>query len=208
MRTSRADGSRSRRAGAGYTLIELTVVVLIIMTVAAVGLPPLLSWVDEGNLGAASRRLAGMVRYVRHEAARRQQRFFLTIDLENHAYWIETLRDLRTFDPMTYSASWSDPEDQRYEPYEDEFVGRQELRKRIVFDRVVYQNADFERSGKVRIEFRPDGTTESVSIYLRNTSQMEATIRLDGDTGRVEVYDYRVEPERQLELYEQYESQD
>jgi len=208
MRTSRAGDSAVSRRSAGYTFIELTVVILIIMTVAAVGIPPLLSWLDEGNLGAESRRLAGAVRYVRHEAARRQKTFYLTLDLEHHAYWIETRRDPGEYEPLGYSTSWSDPEDERYEPYEDEFVTRQELRRRVVFDRVIRGDSTFERSGKVRIEFRPDGTAEGVSIYLRNTAQMEATVRLNGDTGRVEIYNYRIEPELRPELYEQYEAEE
>jgi len=189
----------------GFTFIELTVVIVIMMAVAAIGVPNLLSWVNESNLGAASRRLSGMIRYVRNEAARRQKTFYLTIDLDNHAYWMETKRDPKDIETPAYYTSSSSPEDEDYELFEDEFVARQELRKRVVFDSVVYADLMPEDYGKVRIAFRPDGTTETVAIYLKNTQEMEATVMLDGDTGRMYVYDYRVEPEPPLVLYEQYD---
>lgn len=184
----------------GYTFIELTVVLVIIMTVAAVGVPRLVSWVNEGNLGAASRRLAGTIRYVRNEAARRQKSFFLTIDIEENAYWIEVRRDPSEIEHRGYYTSWGDPEDENFEPFEDEFVTRRELRRRIVFSQV-----NDETYGKFRIEFRADGTTQDVAIYLQSTEERVATVTLDADTGRVEIYDYLFEPEPKPTLYEQYD---
>ena len=200
-----ASEQMKRRTRNGYTFIELTVVLVIIMTVAAVGVPRLVSWVNEGNLGAASRRLAGTIRYVRNEAARRQKSFFLTIDIEENAYWIEVRRDPSEIEHRGYYTSWGDPEDENFEPFEDEFVTRRELRRRIVFDRVLYDDFDEQRYGKVRIEFRADGTTQDVAIYLQSTEERVATVTLDADTGRVEIYDYLFEPEPKPTLYEQYD---
>jgi prepilin-type N-terminal cleavage/methylation domain-containing protein len=189
----------------GYTFIELTVVMVIILSVAAVGVPRLVSWVNDENLGAESRRLAGLIRYIRNEAARRQTRFYLTIDIEGNAYWVDARRDPSEIERPSYYVSWEDPEDLEFEPYEDEYVTRRELRRRIVFDRVLSDDAQEEHYGKVRIEFRPDGTTEDVAIYLRNTQERVATLVLDGDTGAVEIFDYLFEPEPKPTLYEQYD---
>jgi prepilin-type N-terminal cleavage/methylation domain-containing protein len=189
----------------GFTFIELTVVMVIILTVAAIGVPRLVSWVNDENLGAESRRLAGMIRYVRNEAARRQKRFYLAIDIEANAYWIDVKRAPGEFEPPSYYVSWRDSGDDEYAPYEDEFVERRELRRRIVFDRVLGEDNEEERYGTVRIEFRPDGTTETATIYLKNTQERVATLALDGDTGKVDIYDYLFEPEPKLTLYEQYD---
>jgi type II secretory pathway pseudopilin PulG len=196
----------SRRAArAGYTFLELAVVLMIIVTVIAVGAPRVLSWVDAGNLGAESRRLAGVIRYVRNEAARHCKSFFLTLDVERAAYWIETRRDPREIDERTYYVSWEDPEDQDYELFEDDFVSRRELRRRIIFEEVTSDAGFGDRYGKVRIELRPDGTTETVAIYLASTDGRIATVMLDGHTGRVRIYDYREELEPPPVLYEQYD---
>lgn len=194
----------SRSARHGYTFIELTVVLVIILTVAAIGMPRLLSWVNEGNLGAAGRQLAGMIRYVRNEAARRQKPFFLAIDLEQNAYWVETRRDSRTAGNAGSAGDWQDAGEEDFRPFDDEFVSRQELRKLIVFDRVVYGDLSEEDFGTVRLAFWPDGTTQTVAIYLKNTQDMVTTVVLDGDTGRVEVFDYDFDLEPPPVLYEQY----
>ena len=195
--------SRSNRAG--YTFIELTVVMVIILSVAAIGVPRLVSWVNDENLGAESRQLAGMVRYVRNEAARRQKRFYLAIDIEENTYWIDVQRDRDEYERPSYSVSWRDSGDDDYTPYEDQFVKRRELRRRIVFDRVVGDDGREEHYGTVRIEFRPDGTTETMAIYLKNTQERVATLVLDGDTGKIEIFDYFFEPEPKPVLYEQYD---
>ncbi len=177
---------------------------VIILTVAAIGVPRLLSWVNEGNLGAESRRLAGAIRYVRSKAAQRHASFFLTLDLEHAAYWIELRRDPGEIDRPGYYLSWEEPEDKEFEAYEDDFVSRRELRRRIGFERVAFAEGTDEQYGKVRIEFRPDGTTETVAIYLAATEARVATVTIDGDTGRVTIYDYYEELEPPPVLYEQY----
>lgn len=198
----------SKRTHNGFTFIELTVVLVIIATVLLVAVPNLLAWVNAGDLGAASRRLAGAIRYVRNEAARRQKSFFLALDLEEHTYRVETRRDPDEVEHATITIERQDPEDEYFKPYEDGFIARQELPKRIVFDRVVFDDFTEERYGTARIEFRPDGTTQTVTIYLKNTGELEATVTLDGDTGRVEMYDYRFEPDPKPVLYEQYDLDD
>jgi Tfp pilus assembly protein FimT len=108
--TSRA-GSWPTKPSAGYTFLELTVVITIILMAVAIGVPRLLSWVNEGNLGAECRRLAGTIRYVRNEAARRRTSFFLTLDLENAAYWIDVRRDPSQVEHRGYyvSSTWRPP---------------------------------------------------------------------------------------------------
>ena len=177
---------------------------VIILTVAAIAVPRLLSRVNEGNLGAECRRLAGTIRYVRSKAAQRRTSFFLTLDLEKGVYWIELRRDPSEIGHPGYYVSWEDPEDKEFEAYEDDFVSRRELRRRIDFERVALAEGTDEHYGKVRIEFRPDGTTETVAIYMAATDQRVATVTLDGDTGRVRIYNYREELEPPPLLYEQY----
>jgi len=190
---------------AGFTLIELIVVIMIMMTVAGVGLPRLLSFVDNGNLGAESRRLAGMIQYARHEAARQQRSFFLTMDLEAHAYWIEVRRDPSEIEDPGYWVSGRNDEDGEYQTYEDIYVARQELRRRLMFDYV--ENADHNREtyGKVRLEFRPDGTSDTVAIHLKLDENRQATVMVNGQTGKVEIFDYFEELEELPELHEQYD---
>jgi len=198
----------TKRTRNGFTFIELTVVLVIIATVLLIAVPNLLAWVNASDLGAASRRLAGTIRYVRNQAARRQTSFFLALDLEEHTYRVETRRDPDEVEHATITIERQDPDDDYFKPYEDGFIQRQELPKRIVFDRVVFDDFTEERYGTARIEFRPDGTSQTVAIYLKNTGDLQATVTLNGDTGRVEMYDYDYEPIPKPVLYEQYNLDD
>ena len=177
----------------------------ILMAVAAIGVPRLLSWVDEGNMGAECRRMAGMMRYVRNEAVRRQKSLFLTLDMEERAYWVEVRREQDELSKPSFYSSWDDSDDLEYEPYEDDLVGRRELRKRLVFDRVAFDDGSEEQLGTVRIEFRPDGTSETVAVYFMLNEHRKATVMLNGDTGRVKVFDSEEEIEPRPVLYEDYD---
>jgi Tfp pilus assembly protein FimT len=189
----------------GYTFLELTIIMAIIMMVAAIGVPRLLSWVNEGNLGAECRRLAGTIRYLRSKAAQHRESFFLTLDIEKAAYWSELRRDPSEIEHRGYYVSWEDPSDEEFETYEDDLVSRRELRRRVAFEHVVFAEGADEHYGKVRIEFRPDGTSETVAIYLTATDGRVATVMINGHTGRVTIYDYREELEPLPVLYEQYD---
>jgi hypothetical protein len=141
---------------------------------------------------------------VRNEAVRRQKSLFLTIDVEQRAYLVETRRPQDELKKASFYSSWGNPSESEFEPYEDDFVGRRELRKRLVFDRVVFDDSSEERFGTARIEFRPDGTSDTVAVYFMLSEQRKATVMLNGDTGRVEVFDSEEELEPRPVLYEDY----
>jgi prepilin-type N-terminal cleavage/methylation domain-containing protein len=189
----------------GFTFIELAVVMTILMAVAAIAVPRLLSWADEGNMGAECRRLAGVMRYVRNEAVRRQRSLFLAISTEERAYWVETRRDPSEIEKPTFYTSWDEPVDTEYEPYEDDFVGRHELRQRLVFDRVVFDDGSEEQFATARIEFRPDGTSQTAAVYMMLDEHRKATVMINGDTGRVKVFDSEEELEPRPVLYEDFD---
>lgn len=194
-----------RRHRAGFTLIELIVVMVIMATVVGIALPRLVAWIGHGDLGAEARRLAGMIRYARYEAARQQRPFYLTLDLEQHAYWIELRRDPDEVEDPGYWVSGWDSSDREYTPYEDNYVGRQELRRRLLFDHVEFADGTRETYGKVRLEFRPDGTSETVAIYLALEEERQATVIVNGQTGKVDIYDYYEELEPPPELFEDFD---
>lgn len=59
------------RATAGFTLLELLLVILIIGIGAAIAFPSITTWRQDANLSADTRRLHGFLQQVRTEAVKR-----------------------------------------------------------------------------------------------------------------------------------------
>jgi prepilin-type N-terminal cleavage/methylation domain-containing protein len=82
------DGVNGRRRGeGGFTLVELSIVVLIIAIVTRIALPRLRS-VTAAELSAAARRLSATTRYLYEEAALRGTPLVLFFDLDRQEYWV------------------------------------------------------------------------------------------------------------------------
>jgi len=71
----------------GYTLIELSVVVLLIGIMLLVTVPRVWDTLLNDNLKAVTRRLINTVRELRYESVREQTDYILHIDLNNPAFW-------------------------------------------------------------------------------------------------------------------------
>jgi len=71
----------------GYTLIELSVVVLLIGIMLLVAVPRVRDTLLNDDLKAVTRRLISSARELRYESVREQTDYILHIDLTNPAFW-------------------------------------------------------------------------------------------------------------------------
>ena len=89
----------SRRRAAGFTLVELLVVLAILVLVAGISVPYLRgSASDRVRLEAATRRLAAALRLSRTAAVLRQTEIALVVDAERHEFSSAAVAR-ETFDP-------------------------------------------------------------------------------------------------------------
>jgi prepilin-type N-terminal cleavage/methylation domain-containing protein len=72
----------------GYTLIELSVVVLLIGTMLLIAVPRVRDTLLNDDLKASTRRLISSARQLRNETIREQTDYILHIDIGNPAFWI------------------------------------------------------------------------------------------------------------------------
>lgn len=71
----------------GYTLIELTIVVLLIGLMLTFAAPRVRDVLQEDGLKTAARQLNGAVKELRNEAVREQVDYVIQFNLDNGEYW-------------------------------------------------------------------------------------------------------------------------
>jgi len=71
----------------GYTLIELSVVVLLIGMMLLIAVPQVRDTLLSDDLNAATRQLVGTARELKNEAVREQVDYLLHLDLDQPGFW-------------------------------------------------------------------------------------------------------------------------
>ena len=164
--------SDQRSGERGFTLIELSIVILIIAIVARFAIPKLRS-ITGAELTATTRRLANTTRYLYEEAALRGTVLTLYFDLDRQEYWVAR----------------SDPETGL--PVEDTepLAKRVRLPPDVRIADVVVPGAGKLSAGLVPTRFYPEGYADRSVIHLGDTEGHAYTLRIDPVRGRAEVFE-------------------
>lgn len=89
-------GKTAECRGAGFTLLELIIVLVLIGLLMVVSIPALRDRVFDDPLRAAGRKLIGYIDGVRDMAVREQRSYVLFIDLNENRLWYLREADLKT----------------------------------------------------------------------------------------------------------------
>jgi len=159
----------------GFTLIELSVVLLVLAVVLAF-VTPRFRELTEYDIKTSSRRLAGTIRYLFNEASIRHTHYRLNYDLKEREYWVTYLDEERQFkeDPSILSA-------------------RVRLPGTVHFEDIVTQHAGKVYEGKTFTQFFPIGWVEETIIHLGDTRERHYSLLVMPLTGKVRIYDRYVE---------------
>jgi len=160
-----------RRGGQhGFTLIELSIVILIILIISYFALPRLFR-LTGAELSASTRRLAQTTRYLYEEAALRGTVLTLFFDLDQQQYWVAHTEEGTGF------------------PVEDNDI----LGRRVtlppgvrITDVSLPGNGKFAE-GLVPTRFYPEGYADRTVIHLADENGRAYTVRVDPVRGRGEV---------------------
>jgi prepilin-type N-terminal cleavage/methylation domain-containing protein len=162
--------SDRREAQHGFTLIELSIVVLIIAIVTYFAFPRLRS-LSGAELSASTRRLAQTTGYLYEEAALRGTVLTLFFDLDQQQYWV------------------AHPEEGTGYPIEDTDL----LARRVALpDGVRITDVDVPGTGTISqglvpARFYPEGYADQALVHLADADGHTYTVRVDPLRGRGEV---------------------
>ena len=170
MKTCRAGNSNSP---AGFTLLELVVVMLILTAMLGLVLPEASLVFMRNDLKTSSRRLAGAVAYARSQAMLERRVQELTLDLDAGRFWIGAEGD-------------SDKSDLRP-------ARKQALVGKVRFMDVRKARDEQRSSGQVALRFQPKGLVEPAVIHLAGSGERVQTLFIKAFNGRCIIQDGYVE---------------
>jgi prepilin-type N-terminal cleavage/methylation domain-containing protein len=159
---------------AGFTLIELSIVILIIAIVARIAIPRLRS-LTGAELTATTRRLANTTRYLYEEAALRGTVLTLYLDLDRQEYWVAHVDD-DTGDVVE----------------DTDVLGRRvRLPPDVRIANVTVPGIGKFEEGVVPTRFYPEGYADRSVIALADEEGHSYTLRIDPIRGRAEISEGR-----------------
>jgi type II secretion system protein H len=164
-------------SAAGFTMIELMVVLMIIGLITALVAPNLEAFVPKARIDAATKVLVANIDHMRSEARIQGKRCSLELDLD-HARW------RRVFPPEERLTTDQDVDS--LEPRHEEWS---DLQEGVEFVSAGNQVEGLAKGGKFALVFDHNGFTGDQSIVLRLHSDptMVWTINIHGLTGQCEV---------------------
>lgn len=167
-------GTSSRGRPSGFTLLELSIV-LLVLAIAASFVIPRLRDAQSAALQASAARLAATARLLYEEAAFRRTPMRLNLDLDKQVYWVTVLRD--------------DLETPEFVPDAAMLTRPVALPDAVVFADVVLPALGTVKEGIVFAQFFPEGYADPLLVHLMNRRNEYATMAIEPLTGRTRVGD-------------------
>lgn len=174
MESTRITDQGSSKVG-GFTLIELTVIIVILGVMLTLVIPKL-GELGNANLKQSARHLTGMIRFLKDEAQAKKKVYRIRFDVHEGRYWAEVM-----------------------ELTSEQTVEFRHLQSEIGSEASLSGNTTF-REIKVSshpddpyIQFTPDGWVEQASIHLRDAQDRDFTLLVKPLTGNTELREGYVE---------------
>ncbi len=167
-----------RKAAKGFTLIELTIIIVILGVLLSLAIPRL-GEIGEANLKRSARHLTGMIRFLRDESQSRKMVYRLRFDAQGGRYWAEV---------MTLTS------DQAVEwiRVQSEMGTEASLSGQTTF-------RDVQVSGHPDdpyIQFTPDGWVENAAIHLQDGAGRDFTLLVNPLMGSTELREGYIEQQQ------------
>lgn len=175
--TGRETRDARRTIDSGFTLLEVTLVLLILAVIISFAIPKLRDSSTQ-ELQSHVRRLATTFRFLRNEAVLNGRTYMLNYDLDQQRYWI-TSEDV----PGGVSAGDGAAKDEL-----GLFARPVALPNTVAFSDIVFQGIGKLQQGQMFTRFYPDGFVEPTVVHMDNGREA-FTLTVWPLTGQVTIYD-------------------
>ncbi len=172
--STRTSTRGTSREAPGFTLIELSVVLLILGILLSLAVPRLVS-LSEARLDRAARRLATLMAYLRDEASLRGRIYRLSLDLDGEGYEVAVQAPFASGRiAEDFTSAW------------DPYTAPMQLPDGVRFDSVA--NAQETRTvGAAEIYFLPEDAMGSLTIRLSQDAGATLELAFDGFSGETRI---------------------
>jgi len=181
------------RSRAGFTLIELTLVVLLLAILTAVGAPKFRQLYEYSEMQKVTSDVAGALRYAQQRALMERVPIHLVIDVEKQAFWvpIEQKPEQRHYASRHHRRKPSRQTSRRRGRVREVKEIRSALPEGFIFE-FVYKVADDQeiRRREGEIVMYPDGSADETFITIlrlanKKDDERRIFIKIDSATGRI-----------------------
>ena len=153
----------------GFTLVELSIVILLLSLVLLVSIPRFSAVLVGQRLNSSGHLITGMVRYVYDQATAKKRLYRLNYDLKEGDLWVTFLND------------------------EGEYVDDQSIlaRKRKLAPGIQFEDiaspAEKVKEGRTYTQFFPSGLVDRAIIHLRTDGGTQLSVLIHPLSGRVTI---------------------
>lgn len=169
----------------GFTLVEILIVLAIIATVLAIGLPAI-ERVTQQRTASAARKFVGLVRSMRNDSILLSSIHRLNIDLEKAEWIVEEQKEHRAIQDSKGRSG--DSGSGNFEPAEKYSKKATPLPSGTQFLGIMKEGEGLVQQGRVMIHFFPNGYNEGAILYLGRTGDKNVSFSIKIPvTGKVEL---------------------
>ncbi|MFB3895032.1 MAG: Tfp pilus assembly protein FimT/FimU [bacterium] len=155
---------------AGFTLIELAVVLIIIGVLMIFSVPYFGGFANRTKLDSESRTWTAYANYARSQAVMQGFNYRLTCDLDQQSYWI-------TYENISTGVAG------QYVSPADVWGQSVSIDSSLRIASIQIDQNTPQESGVVVIPFSPRGTTNDVMVMFQNNDNEQRQVTLTGITG-------------------------
>jgi prepilin-type N-terminal cleavage/methylation domain-containing protein len=156
MKTTLAIGNRRRRR-AGFSLIELSIVVFIIAIIMAVSVPSFIRSYNAATLNATGRSVITSCQFAKLNAVLRQKNVAFYIDVDKRMIWLTQFAGTNATDDSESSSV---------------VLKTIEIPSRVGVASVQIGDQTAEQKGQVEATFYPNGTCDAFTVTFRGAEKV------------------------------------